>query len=89
MVKHTFTALIEDSLEALLKVFLTTKQAQAKLIRVEVDDSGIDNVKLLTMTVSVKPERAEWLKRKLFNLPVVLKVDYTISDTGLMKSMDA
>ncbi|MEM1891627.1 MAG: hypothetical protein QW105_01845 [Nitrososphaerota archaeon] len=76
MARHVFTALIEDSLEAVVKVFLTTRQAQAKLISAEVSESGIENVKLLTMTVLVKPEKAEWLKRKLFNLPTVLETNY-------------
>jgi hypothetical protein len=36
----------------------------------------MDNVKLLTMSVSLKPEKAEWLKRKLSNLPTVLEANY-------------
>jgi len=72
---YVFSILIEDSLEAVVKVFLTTRQAQAKLISAQVNESGMENVKLLTMTVLVKPEKAEWLKRKLFNLPVVLEVN--------------
>ncbi|MEM0204789.1 MAG: hypothetical protein QXP86_05805 [Nitrososphaerota archaeon] len=86
MARHVFTALIEDSLEAVVKVFLTTRQAQAKLINAEVSESGIENVKLLTMTVLVKPEKAEWLKRKLFNLPVVLEVNCMMLGTTLRKS---
>ncbi|MDW8076446.1 MAG: hypothetical protein RMJ14_02255 [Nitrososphaerota archaeon] len=86
MFRHTFTALIEDSLEALVKVFLTARQAQAKLISAEVSESSMENVKLLTMTLSLKPEKAEWLKRKLFNLPVVLEVNCTTLDATLSKN---
>ncbi|MEM1531477.1 MAG: hypothetical protein QXE40_00010 [Nitrososphaerota archaeon] len=86
MARHVFTALIEDSLEAVVKVFLTTRQAQAKLISAQVNESGMENVKLLTMTVLVKPEKAEWLKRKLFNLPVVLEVNCMMLGTTLRKS---
>ncbi len=85
MLRHKFTVVIEDSLEALVKVLLTTRQAQAKLISAEVCESGIENVKLLTMSLSLKPEKAEWLKRKLFNLPAVLEVDCTTLGTGLSK----
>jgi len=73
---YVFSVLVEDSLEAVIKVLLTTRQAQAKLISAEVCESGMDNVKLLTMSVSLKPEKAEWLKRKLSNLPVVLEANY-------------
>ncbi|MEM1791805.1 MAG: hypothetical protein QXD33_02615 [Nitrososphaerota archaeon] len=86
MPAYVFSILIEDSLEAVVKVFLTTRQAQAKLISAEVSESGIENVKLLTMTVLVKPEKAEWLKRKLFNLPVVLEVNCMMLGTTLRKS---
>jgi len=85
MFRHKFTVLIEDSLEAVIKVLSTTRQAQAKLISAEVCDSGMENVKLLTMSLSLKPEKAEWLKRKLFNLPVVLEVDCTTLGTSLSK----
>jgi len=85
MLRHRFAVLVEDSLEAVIKVLLTTRQAQAKLISAEVCESGMDNVKLLTMSVSLKPEKAEWLKRKLFSLPVVLKVDCTTLGAGLNK----
>jgi hypothetical protein len=73
---YVFSVLVEDSLEAVIKVLLTTRQAQAKLISAEVCESGMDNVKLLTMSVSLKPEKAEWLKRKLSNLPTVLEANY-------------
>jgi hypothetical protein len=82
---YVFSVLVEDSLEAVIKVLLTTRQAQAKLISAEVCESGMDNVKLLTMSVSLKPEKAEWLKRKLFSLPVVLEVDCTTLGAGLNK----
>ncbi|MEM2910429.1 MAG: hypothetical protein QXO01_05135 [Nitrososphaerota archaeon] len=88
MVRHAFTALIDDSLEAVVKVFLTTRQAQAKLISAEISESGVEGVKLFTMMVSMKPEKAEWLKRKLFNLPVVLEVNSTMLGTRLKKSTD-
>jgi len=83
MLRHKFTVVIEDSLEALIKVLLTTRQAQAKLISAEVCESGIENVKLLTMSLSLKPEKAEWLKRKLSNLPTVLEANYVGLNTFL------
>ncbi|PUA34373.1 MAG: hypothetical protein B9J98_00585 [Candidatus Terraquivivens tikiterensis] len=83
MARHVFTTLVEDSLEAIIKVLLTTRQAQARLISAEVSDPGIENVKLLTMSVSIKPEKAEWLKRKLSNLPTVLEANYIEVGTGL------
>ncbi len=70
-------------MEALVKVLLTTRQAQAKLISAEVCESGIENVKLLTMSVALKPEKAEWLKRKLSNLPTVLEANYVGLNTFL------
>jgi len=80
---YVFSILVEDSLEALVKVLLTTRQAQAKLISAEVCESGIENVKLLTMSVALKPEKAEWLKRKLSNLPTVLEANYIGLNTFL------
>jgi len=80
---YVFSVLVEDSLEAVVKVLLTTRQAQAKLISAEVCDSGMENVKLLTMSLSLKPEKAEWLKRKLSNLPTVLEANYVGLNTFL------
>ena len=80
---YVFSVVIEDSLEALIKVLLTTRQAQAKLISAEVCESGIENVKLLTMSLSLKPEKAEWLKRKLSNLSTVLEANYVGLNTFL------
>ncbi|MEM2910431.1 MAG: hypothetical protein QXO01_05145 [Nitrososphaerota archaeon] len=89
MPAYVFSVLIDDSLEAVVKVFLTTRQAQAKLISAEISESGVENVKLLTMSVLVKPEKAEWLKRKLSNLPMVLEANYVGLGTTLKENLSA
>lgn len=85
MFKYIFTALVEDSLESIVKILHLARQAQSRLLGMDVKGFGVDGLKLVTLTLEIKKDKAEWLVKKLLNTPTVIEADCVMIGKSLIQ----